>query len=289
MPAPVSPLNILLAGCGYLGTALALALSADGHAVWGLRRAARTLPAPIQPWEADLTQPETLQSLPAAFDVVFYTAGSSGPSEEAYRLAYVEGLRNLLEALSRQRQRPRQVFFTSSTGVYAQRRGEWVDEASPAEPVRPTGQRLLEAERLLLDSPFTATVVRLAGIYGPGRTRLIDSVRQGTAVYTDTAPVYMNLIHRDDCVGMLRYLMRLRWPDRLYIGVDHQPTERGALLRWLAGQLGAPAPRLATEPEVSAMRRPSNKRCRNTRLLQAGYTFRYPTYQAGYAAILAAM
>lgn len=284
----MTALNILIAGCGYIGTALALELAAAGHAVWGLRRQTDGLPEAIQPWAADLTQPETLQHLPAVFDVVFYTAGSSGSNDAAYRAAYVDGMHHLLTALRQQRQAPRRIFFTSSTGVYAQSHGEWVDEDSPTEPVRYSGQRLLEGERLLLDSTFPATVVRLAGIYGPGRTRLIDGVRRGTAVYTETSPLYMNLIHRDDCVGVLRYLMRLRWPESLYIGVDHRPVERGTLLRWLAGQLGVAAPPSAA-PEAMGLgtHRSGNKRCRNARLLAAGYTFRYPTYHAGYGMILA--
>lgn len=288
MPAPTASLNILIAGCGYLGTALGLALVDEGHAVWGLRRQTSTLPAPLQSWVADLNQPDTLRTFPAMFDVVFYTAGSDAASDAAYRAAYVEGLQNLLQALQQQRQRPRHVFFTSSTGVYAQTQGEWVDETSPTVPVRYAGKRLLEAEQLLLSGPFPATVVRLAGIYGPGRVHLIDRVRQGLAVYAETSPVYMNLIHRDDCVGVLQYLMRMRWPESLYLGVDHRPVERGTLLRWLAGQLGVPAPRLASpEAAGSGTHRSGNKRCRNTRLLQAGYTFRYPTYHTGYSMVLA--
>jgi nucleoside-diphosphate-sugar epimerase len=287
MPAPTSSLHILIAGCGYVGTALALALATEGHTVWGLRRHPDSLPASIRPWAADLTQPETLQTFPTAFDVVFYTAGSNGSNDEAYRAAYVDGLHHLMTALLQQRQRPRHIFFTSSTGVYAQSNGEWVDEGSPTEPTRYAGQRLLEGEQLLLAGPFAATVVRLAGIYGPGRTRLIDSVRQGTAVYSDASPVYMNLIHRDDCVGVLRHLMRMRWPESLYIGVDHRPVERGTLLRWLAGQLGVPAPQLASAAAGLGTHRSGSKRCRNTRLMHAGYTFRYPTYHTGYSMVLA--
>jgi nucleoside-diphosphate-sugar epimerase len=287
MVAPTSSLHILVAGCGYIGTALALALAADGHTVWGLRRHPERLPAALQPWAADLTQAESLQTFPTNFDVVFYTAGSNGSHDAAYQAAYVDGIQNLLTALTRQRQRPRQIFFTSSTGVYAQSHGEWVDEDSPTEPVRYSGKRLLEGEQLLLSGPFPATVVRLAGIYGPGRTRLIEGVRQGTVVYSDLAPVYMNLIHRDDCVGVLRHLMRMRWPESLYIGVDHRPVERGTLLRWLAGELGVPAPQVTSAPPDPGTHRSGNKRCRNTRLVQAGYTFRFPTYHTGYRMVLA--
>jgi nucleoside-diphosphate-sugar epimerase len=280
-------MRILIAGCGYIGTALGVRLAADGHTVWGMRRRPNDLPAGLQAVAADLTAPETLRDLPAALDMVFYTAGAGGSTDEAYRLAYVEGVHNLLEALHAQRQRLRRIFFTSSTGVYGQSNGEWVDETSLAQPQHVTGQRLLEGERLLLAGPVPATVVRLAGIYGPGRTRLINQVRQGLVSYSEEMPLYTNRIHRDDCVGVLRYLMRLVRPASLYVGVDYRPVERGTLLRWLAGQLGAPPPGLEPSDPLSVRQRRSNKRCRNSRLVAAGYTFRYPSFQHGYGALLA--
>ena len=126
--------NILIAGCGYVGTALGLRLAAAGHIVWGIRRSAEGLPSGIHHLAADLTAPETLQDLPPALDVVFYTAAPNGSEEAAYRAIYVDGLRHVLEALVRQHQSPRRVLLTSSTAVYAQSAGEWVDETSPTEP-----------------------------------------------------------------------------------------------------------------------------------------------------------
>ena len=278
-------MNILIAGCGYVGTALGVRLAAEGHDVWGLRRSPEGLPDTVPPLTADLTDPATLRDLPPGLDVVYYTAGAADSSQAAYRTAYVDGPRHLLEALQQQGQRPRRVVFTSSTGVYAQGRGEWVDEDSPAEPLHAGGQHLLAGERLFLDGAFPATVLRLAGIYGPGRTRLIDNLRQGNATYQDSPPVYLNLIHRDDCVGTLRHLATLARPASLYIGVDYRPVERGTLLRWLSGVLDTPPPRLV----AAAANRRSNKRCRNARLAASGYPFLYPTFQHGYSAIIDAL
>ncbi len=278
-------MNILIAGCGYVGTALAMRLAADGHGVWGLRRRPEGLPDTVRPLEADLSDPATLRDLPPGLDVVYYTAGAADGSETAYRTAYVDGPRHLLEALEQQNQRPRRVMFTSSTGVYAQCRGEWVNEDSPAEPSHAGGRHLLAGERLFLDGAFPATVLRLAGIYGPGRTRLIDSLRQGNATYQDSPPVYLNLIHRDDCVGALRHLAALARPASLYVGVDYRPVERGTLLRWLSGVLDTPPPRLV----AASTNRRRNKRCRNARLAASGYSFRYPTFQHGYSAIIDAL
>ena len=278
-------MNILIAGCGYVGTALGVRLAAEGHGVWGLRRHPDGLPDGVRPVAADLSDASTLRLLPRDLDVVYYTTGAADRTEAAYRSAYVDGPRHLLEALQRQGQRPRRVVFTSSTGVYAQDGGEWVDEDSPAAPSHPGGRQLLSGERLFLDGAFPATVVRLAGIYGPGRTRLVDSLRQGGATYRENPPSYLNLIHRDDCAGALRHLATAARPASLYIGVDYQPVDRGTLLRWLSGLLNTPPPQLVADG--GGRRR--NKRCRNARLVASGYAFHYPTFKHGYSAIARAL
>jgi nucleoside-diphosphate-sugar epimerase len=279
--------NVLIAGCGYVGTALGMRLAAAGHVVWGMRRAAEGLPPGIRHLGGDLTVPETLQNLPPALDVVCYTAAPNGADEAAYRAIYVDGLRQLLEALVRQQQSPRRVLLTSSTAVYAQSTGEWVDETSPTEPTHFTGRCVLEGERVLLAGPFPATVLRFGGIYGPGRTSLIERVRQGLATCRDGPPLYTNRIHRDDCAGALHHLLTLPPSESLYIGVDHEPADQCSVLRWLAVQLGAPSPRVETSTNLDTRRQRTNKRCRNTKLVASGYIFRYPTFREGYAALLA--
>lgn len=280
--------QMLIAGCGYVGTALGVRLAAAGHEVWGLRRSAIGLPAEIRYLAADLTDPQTLRDLPPGLEWVFYTAAADGADEEAYRAVYVDALRHLLQALQRQGQAPRRVFYTSSTAVYAQADGEWVDETSPTAPTHFTGKCLLEGERLLLEGPFPATVLRLGGIYGPGRTSLIERIRQGRAFCSAGPPRYTNRIHRDDCAGALHHLMTLAEPDGLYIGVDHEPADQCDVLRWLAAQVGAPPPRLEAGADAGRRRQHTNKRCRNAKLVASGYSFQYPTFREGYTALLAA-
>ena len=170
----------------------------------------------------------------------------------------------------------------SSTAVYGQTDGEWVDESSPTEPSHFSGTRLLEAERVLRDGPFAATAVRFGGIYGPRRTGLVDRIRTGRAAYREGH--FTNRIHRDDCVGVLRHLMARDPLESLYLGVDCEPVEEGTLQRWLAGALGSLPPRPADSNAPAAR---GNKRCRNDRLLRSEYAFLFPTFREGYAALIA--
>jgi len=281
--------RILIAGCGYVGSALARELVAESHTVFGLRRHAASLPPGVEAIAADLAVRRSLAELPTELESVVYAASPGGRDAALYRTTFVNGLRNLLDALEAQGQRPRRVIFVSSTGVYGQSRGEWVDEGSATEPADESGRLLLEGESVLRGGPFPGVVLRLGGIYGPRRTRLVEQVRQGHAAIARGATRYTNRIHRDDCVGALHHLLRIDDPADVYLGVDHAPEDEAVVLRWLAGALGAPPPRVAARGEETARRRRGNKRCRNDRLVASGYAFRYPTYREGYAALLAEM
>jgi nucleoside-diphosphate-sugar epimerase len=276
-----NPSRILIAGCGYVGTELARRLAGDGHDVFALRRS-EAAPIPGVSWiRADLTDVDALRGLPPRIELVCYSASAGGADDRAYRSAYVDGLRYLLAVLDAHP--VRRLVYASSTGVYAQTDGEWVDEDSPAEPTHFSGKRLLEGEHLASHGRFSSTVVRFAGIYGPGRTRLVDSVRRGEAVIPAGPPVYSNRIHRDDCAGVIRHLAFRESVAPLYVAADEEPTDAATLLRWLAGELGVEPPRV--EPFAKPGHRygrASNKRVANARLLASGYGFRYPTFRDGY-------
>jgi nucleoside-diphosphate-sugar epimerase len=279
--------GILIAGCGYVGSQLARIRVAKGDAVFGLRRNPIDLPAGVTPLCADLAVARSLTELPDAVDAVVYAASPGGRDDAFYRTTYVEGLRNLLGILAKRAVPPRRVIFVSSTAVYGQKKGEWVDEASETAPAHFSGQRLLEAEALLHGSGLPGVVLRLGGIYGPRRTRLVEQVRQGRVSIARGGPQYTNRIHRDDCAGVLDHLLDLEEPSDCYLGVDHDPEDEAAVLTWLAGVLGATPPRVASSDERREPRRGGNKRCRNDRVVASGYTFRYPSYKDGYAAVLA--
>lgn len=275
--------EVLIAGCGDVGTALGLDLAMAGHRVWGLRRDPSALPPPIGPIAADLSRPETLGALPAGIGQVVYAAAADGFSDAAYRAAYVEGVENLQRALAGRQ--VRRFVFVSSTAVYGQGDGEWVDESSPTEPSGFSGRRVLQGEERVRSGPFPGVVVRFGGIYGPGRTRLIESVRRGEPCVEAPAR-FTNRIHRDDCAGVLRHVLELGAPAPVYLAVDGAPAPDCEVRDWLAHLLGVPPPARASDAAGSPQR--GNKRCRNERLIASGYRFRYPTYREGYAALLAA-
>lgn len=276
--------RVLIAGCGFVGTQLARDLCAAGHTVWGLSRSRPSLPEGAHWIAADLTVPESMSRLPAVDYVVF--AASAGESSDArYRAVYVDGLRNVLQAV--QEQPIRRLCFVSSTAVYHQTDGSWVDERSPTEPTHFAGVRTLEAERVARGAVMPATVLRCAGIYGPGRTRLIDSVRNGTASWSADPPRFTNRIHRDDVAGALHHLLFHPAPEPLYVGVDEAPAPEREVYAFIAEVLGVPL--AASERTEAGPRTAGNKRCDGARLRASGYQFRFPTFREGYKAMLQGM
>jgi nucleoside-diphosphate-sugar epimerase len=258
----------------------------DGHRVWGLRRGAGELPEGVLPLRADLLEPESLRGLPEDLEVLVYCASPGAPEESAYRDTYLSGLGNLLEVLGRRRRPLARLLFTSSTAVYGQSRGEWVDEDSPTRPARFSGRILLEAESLALGSGLPAVILRLGGIYGPGRTRLLDRVQSGRARCRPGPPRFTNRIHRDDAAGALRHLMALESPEPVYLGVDADPADECEVLRWMAVQLGVDPPPVEDRQSASAHRGAGSKRCSRARLLASGHRLLYPSFRDGYSALL---
>ncbi len=272
--------KVLIAGCGDVGIALGLRLVEDGHQVYALRRNVGALPSSLEPVAADLADADSLRVLPVV-DYVYYTAAADGRDETAYERAYVSGVRNLLQSLAKHGQNVKRFVFVSSTGVYGQDAGEWVDESSPTEPSRFTGRALLDGERLCLQGMYPATAVRFGGIYGPGRNRFVRQVRDG-ATCVEQPPRYTNRVHRDDCAGVLRHLLRLDAPASVYNGVDCDPAAQCTVMDWLAKRLNAPKPRREAAQGTGGQ----GKRCRNDLLLDSGYRFLYPTFREGYAQLI---
>lgn len=268
--------RLLIAGCGDLGQRLAHRLAPGQWHITGLRRRPERLAPGIEGLAADLADPVTLAPLATErFDAVVFQATPSAREPDAYYRTYVQGLANLLE-----RVQPERLLFVSSTAVYGQQHGEWVDEQSPTRPAAFNGQILLEAEQLA--SQCGGIAVRFSGIYGPGRERLIEGVRKGRLRCRQRPPEWTNRIHADDCAGVLAHLLTLPEPAQRYCASDNQPATRCEVLDWLADRLAVARP--GREPAQDGAGQ--GKRVDNRRLRASGYHFAYPDFRHGYGALL---
>lgn len=274
--------KLLILGCGDLGRRLAGELAPLGYAVTGLRRHPPEPDDTLRYVATDTADRKALEDVVAeGFDVILVTMTPSERGDEGYRRAYVQTCENLISALETTGQTPRLLVYVSSSGVYGQQEGEWVEEHSPTEPNRDSGWRLLEAERVIAQSGMDHCIVRFSGIYGPGRNYLLERVRQGRATLSAR---YTNRIHADDCAGVLAHLIerhRRGEPiDNLYLASDNEPAPMAEVVNWLAMQLKVDRARFA--PDEGQL----GKRCDNRRLRESGYEFRYPTYREGYRALI---
>jgi len=278
--------GVLIAGCGDVGCRLALRLQQQNWVVHGLRRTVSALPAGIHAVAGDLQSTVCPVAWPVGeLDYLVYCAAATQHDEAGYRAAYVDGLRNVLGWLALHGQRPRRVLFVSSSGVYGQQEGEWIDEDSPAEAQSYSAIIMREAERVALDSGLPATTVRLTGLYGPGREWLLGQVQAGYRV-SEEPPLYGNRIHVDDAAGLLAALLQADARGEAladcYLGVDDEPAPLHEVVGWLRGQLG-----VTHWSDEQRVRRAGSKRCRNARARALGWAPQYPSYREGYAAILA--
>lgn len=269
--------TVLVAGAGDVGTRLARRLAAEGREVFALRRGEGTPGDGIAWLRGDLTRPATLAGLPAV-DALVFSPTPDARDEAAYRAVFVDGLANLLDALPSP---PARTLFVSSSAVYGEHGGGWVDEDTPPEPPGFNGRILLEAERLLASRSVGGVSLRLAGLYGPGRTQLFERLREGKAAVPRGQPVYANRIHVDDAAAALAFLLDMQDPQAIYVGVDDTPLPIDALYDQLARLIGAPLP-----PDGPGPAGVGNKRLSNARLRASGFRCAWPDARDGYAALL---
>lgn len=272
----------LIAGCGDVGARLGAMLAAQGEKVYGLRRSDAALPDGMSPLRADLTDPTTLRNLPDDVTRVVFLPAPGARDVAAYRGLFVDGMMHLVDALAARAPVVRFV-FVSSSAVYGEHGGAWVDETTPCAPLAFNGELLLEAESRLRGIGVPAVVARCSGLYGPGRTRLVDQIANGTARVPSGAGEYTNRIHVDDAAAALAHLLALDVVDDGYLLSDDHPATLAEVYGYLADQLGLPSPPTETTATVRAV---GNKRLSNRRLRATGFHFRYPDYRAGYATVL---
>ena len=269
--------RILIAGCGYVGQATADLFHAAGWDVEGWtasEESAATLSSkPYPVCQVDISKSDQVEEHAGTFEAVVHCASSRGGGVESYRQIYLNAARNLVHRFAATR-----LLFTGSTSVYAQKDGSWVTEQSEAAPDRETGRVLLATENLVLAAG--GMVMRLAGIYGPGRCALLTKLLEGTAIIDAENDRFVNQAHRDDIASAIFLLLTRQTPPQIYNVVDDKPMLQSECYRWLAKRLGRPVPPIgkSTRPRK---RGDSNKRVSNARLRSLGWTPRYPTFADG--------
>jgi nucleoside-diphosphate-sugar epimerase len=270
---PSSP--ALIVGCGYLGRRVARRWLAAGRKVAALTRGnAEALAAlGVEAMIGDVLDPNSLRQLPRVATVL-YSVGLDRAAGRSMRDVYVDGLANVVGTLSDSGL----FIYVSSTSVYGQTEGKWVDETSPTEPTEESGRVVLEAERLLRANRPDAIILRFGGIYGPSRLlRRQAQLRSGEPVAGDPRQ-WLNLIHVEDGVEAVLAVEMKGEPGETYNIVDDEPVKRGAYFERLAELVGAPAPPFGGPAEG----RRANRRISNAKARQAlGWRPVYTTYREG--------
>jgi nucleoside-diphosphate-sugar epimerase len=280
-------MTTLIIGCGYLGRRLGALLLKDGGSVFGTVRSSGRAEEldrlGIEPVIADVLQPDSLRGLPSA-DRVFYCVGFDRSAGAAMRAVYVDGLQNVLDHLPLSTKR---IVYASSTGVYGQTSGEWVDEDSLADPQHESGRVCLEAEervRAWAESHcITPVVLRFAGLYGPGRIVRRTTLERGEPIPGDPDK-FLNLVHIDDAAQASVAALDADAPEPVYVVADDRPVTRREYYSVAAEALGSPEPRFAPasigSPEST--RDATNKRVANHRMRRGlGVALRYPDVTTG--------
>ena len=247
-------------GSGFVGGRLAKLLAGDGWSVIATTRATY-----------DITDAGKLAAAPELHgaDVVISAVSSRRGGEDVYREVYLNGMRNILAHLH-----ARHVLFVSSTSVYGQNDGSWATEESPADPAPATSRILREAEESTLAAG--GTVARLAGIYGPGRSVLLQRAVSGEAVIEGDGARFINQIHADDAAAAIALLVES--PAGIYNVADDTPTMQRDCYEWLAAHLGKPLPP-SGPVDIHRKRGVTNKRVSNAKLRSLGWAPVYPSFR----------
>ena len=254
--------SLLIVGCGDLGQRVSQALHPLGWMIDGVRRNPPSASADVRWSAADYAAQGSLSfaaTLQPAYVLATFTPTSR--DIEGYQRGYTQAAKNLLAGLGEHR--PRHLIMVSSTRVYAEASGGWIDETAPLTATDPRAEAIIDSENIFLSSVHRATVVRAGGIYG-------------------------NRIHRDDCAGFLVHLLELAQAgeslEPIYNAVDNLPAPAHDVDRWLAEAMCIATPLPDAPPHSPPA---THKRCRNDALHSSGYSLRYPDYRVGYGELIA--
>ncbi|OUR82144.1 NAD(P)-dependent oxidoreductase [Cycloclasticus sp. 46_120_T64] len=271
--------SILIVGCGDVGGALALKLAAEGHQVTGLKRQPNSELSAIPFIKADVSQLDELAGLDFNYDQLVYILSPSAANIAAYKAVFTEGVDNLLKQLA-EKKPTIALTFVSSTRVYGQDQGEWLNEDSKTDPSDERGKIILTAEKKFLAFNGQSTVIRFSGIYGRSN-HLLNKLKAGAAIQQEPC-YYTNRIHREDCIAVLDFLLNKKLQaglsKRIYLATDDEPVSQWQLASYLCAKFKYPEP----SPQHLAKEAGTNKRLDNAWLKQEGYSFRFSSYKQGY-------
>ncbi len=291
--------RVVILGCGYIGIELGRQLTDEGYDVVGVRRSESGCQAieaaGFTAAQADLTDRQAIDDLPTA-DWLVFAASSGGRGAEAAEKIYVDALSDVIESYGTRETVPDRLVYTSSTGVYGDHGGEWVDESTPLDPTTDKTRVLAEAERVAREESaeygIDGTVARFSGLYGPDRYRLERYL---------SGPVtagYLNMVHQADAAGAVAFLLTHdRARDEVVLVTDDEPADKWDFADWLANACGVPEPDKQTKQErltdsglsdAGRRRILTSKRCSNAYLRELGYELQYPTFREGYRAAVSA-
>ena len=226
--------TLQIVGAGYTGTKIAQFFADKKQKVFALTRSLEKAQEfekqKIQPIVADLTRPETFSQIPPAHFIVLCPAPDE-TTEKAYEEIYIKGIGNYLKAIKKN-PRPSLIVYCSSTGVWQDQSAGDFDETVVPTPQSKKAQILVEAEKQVLNSGYPAAILRLSGIYGPGRNRL-QAFKEGRWPEPGTNR-WMNLIHVDDIAALLPAFFKNAREGEVYLGTDDEPVLTSGLAQWLS-------------------------------------------------------
>lgn len=291
--------KILILGCGYVGSSLAEKWLSDGYEVWAVNRSTDRLQILQQ---KGLKVVKTLvqtddwhEQIPSTFSLVVNCVSAGGGGLQGYQDSYLGGNRFL--AKWAKKSQVDHIIYTSSTGVYPFYDGRIVKEEDAGGDLSESGQILWEAESVLREDrtlrPKT-TILRLSGIYGPGRHYLLDSLRRKPDVLPGRGDVFLNLIHRDDIVKAVELVGETAAAKGETFNLsDNEPTAKSSVVEWLATKIGVPVP--VFDPtstsgrriRVSASGHSPNRRISNEKIRNLlGWQPLYPSFREGFSRII---
>ena len=275
--------KVLIVGCGQLGFSVAKNIDPHIFKLYGFSRSLKKSPPSIEMHQVDILKTETIDTIQSINpEIIIYAVSADTQSVESYQDHYVGGLKKTYEAILNL-DHFKHLFFVSSTRVYGQKTTKILSELDIAEPSDYGGEALMEAETIAYQLKEKATVLRLSGIYGPNRTRMIQLAQSNPGNWPATNN-WSNRIHEEDAARFIVFLMnkivRQESIEPLYLVTDGEPTKQYDVLTWIRKYL-----KLTTDTiEIPIVE--GGKQLRSVLLNQTGFTLKYPDFTYGYKAMI---